>query len=122
MDEGTGTIVDIVALQKAVDDYVVEPFDHTFLNKDIPHFAQAVPTAENIAAHIANPLKQPIRELGAEPHKVKRIESRNNSCEIFAADPEPSAAAVQKREPVLVPVWVIVGAGGFRTRRTHPTP
>ncbi len=104
MDERTGMIVDLVALQKAVDDYVVEPFDHTFLNKDIPYFAEVVPTAENIAAHIANLLKQPIRDLGAELHKVKLIESPNNSCEIFAADlPPTSAAAVHNREH-LVPV------------------
>ncbi|NJK47505.1 6-carboxytetrahydropterin synthase [Candidatus Gracilibacteria bacterium] len=83
IDPRTGMLVDLVALQKAIDDYVVEPFDHTFLNKDIPYFAKVVPTAENIALYIAQLLQQPIRELGAELDKVKLIESPNNSCEIY---------------------------------------
>lgn len=101
IDPRTGMIVDLVALQKVVDDYVVEPFDHTFLNKDIPYFATVVPTAENIAVHIGNLLKQPIREIGAQLHKIKLIESPNNSCEVYAADLEEPFVAPQATEPVL---------------------
>ena len=79
----TGMIVDLVALQKVIDDTVIEPFDHTFLNKDIAYFERVVPTAENIALYIAQLLQQPVRELGAELEKVKLIESPNNSCEIY---------------------------------------
>ena len=79
----TGMLVDLGALQNVIDEYVVEPFDHTFLNKDIPYFAQVVPTAENIAVHIAQLLEQPVKELGAQLDKVKLIESPNNSCEIY---------------------------------------
>jgi 6-pyruvoyltetrahydropterin/6-carboxytetrahydropterin synthase len=86
IDPRTGMIADLVAFQKAVDDYVVEPFDHTFLNKDIPYFAEVVPTAENIAVHIRDLLKEPIRSIGAQLHKVKLIESPNNSCEIYCVD------------------------------------
>ena len=83
MDARTGMIADLVAFQKAVEDYVVEPFDHTFLNKDIPYFGQVVPTAENIAIHIRDLLQEPIRAIGATLHKVKLIESPNNSCEVY---------------------------------------
>jgi 6-pyruvoyltetrahydropterin/6-carboxytetrahydropterin synthase len=83
MDDRTGMIVDLGDLQKVIDEYVVEPFDHTFLNKDIPYFAQVVPTAENIAVHIAQLLQEPIAQLGVELDKIKLIESPNNSCEIF---------------------------------------
>lgn len=83
INQRTGMLVDLGDLQRIIDDYVIEPFDHTFLNKDIPYFAQVVPTAENIALHIAQLLQQPIRELGAELEKVKLIESPNNSCEIY---------------------------------------
>lgn len=83
MDSRTGMIVDLGDLQKVIDDYVVEPFDHTFLNKDIAYFAEVVPTAENIAVYIAQLLQEPIRNLGVELDKVKLIESPNNSCEIF---------------------------------------
>ncbi|MES1024455.1 6-carboxytetrahydropterin synthase [Gloeocapsa sp. BRSZ] len=83
IDPRTGMLVDLGALQQIIDDLVVEPLDHTFLNKDIAYFAEVVPTAENIAVYISNVLRSPIRELGATLHKVKLIESPNNSCEIY---------------------------------------
>lgn len=103
MDERTGMIVDLGALQKAIDEYVVDPLDHTFLNKDIPYFTEVVPTAENIAIYIRELLRSPIRELGAQLHKIKLIESPNNSCEVYCteSESEAEAAATQKREPVL---------------------
>ena len=88
IDPRTGMVADLGAVQKAIDDYVVEPFDHTFLNKDIPYFAKVVPTAENIAVHIRDLLQQPIREVGATLHKVKLIESPNNSAEVYGIETE----------------------------------
>jgi 6-pyruvoyltetrahydropterin/6-carboxytetrahydropterin synthase len=82
IDARTGMLVDLDALQKVIDEYVVEPFDHTFLNKDIAYFAEVVPTAENIAVRIADLLRSPIKEIGADLAKIKLIESPNNSCEI----------------------------------------
>lgn len=86
IDPRTGMLADLVALQKAVEDYVVEPFDHTFLNKDIPYFAEVVPTAENIAVHIRELLREPIAAIGAQLHKVKLIESPNNSAEVYCGN------------------------------------
>jgi 6-pyruvoyltetrahydropterin/6-carboxytetrahydropterin synthase len=100
----TGMIVDLGALQKVIDDYVVEPFDHTFLNKDIPYFAQVIPTAENIAIHICNLLQQPIQELGTQLSKVKLIESPNNSCEVYCSELSSASAPAQVNEPTLTSV------------------
>ncbi|MEO0455695.1 MAG: 6-carboxytetrahydropterin synthase [Cyanobacteria bacterium P01_A01_bin.114] len=94
MDPRTGMIADLVAFQNAVETHVVKPFDHTFLNKDIPYFAEVVPTAENIAVRIRELLRSPIKEIGASLHKVKLIESPNNSAEVYCE--EPSAAASLK--------------------------
>jgi 6-pyruvoyltetrahydropterin/6-carboxytetrahydropterin synthase len=104
IDARTGMIADLGALQKAVDDYVVEPFDHSFLNKDIAYFEKVVPTAENIAVRIGQLLLAPVRELGAELHKIKLIESPNNSCEIYGADLEEVATERQQPEAVLAGV------------------
>ena len=104
VDSRTGMIVDLVALEKVVEDHVVEPFDHTFLNKDIPYFAEVVPTAENIAIHIGQLLEQPVRELGAELYKVKLIESPNNSCEVFCGKSTLNSVANQSSEQVLLSV------------------
>ncbi len=88
IDPRTGMVCDLAALQQLVDALVVEPFDHTFLNKDVAHFATTVPTAENIALHIADLLSPPIAELGAALHKVRLQESPNNAAEVFAEVPQ----------------------------------
>lgn len=102
IDPHTGMIVDLPDLQKVVEDYVVEPFDHTFLNKDIPYFAEVVPTAENIAVHIRDLLQEPIRGLGAKLYKVRLVESPNNSCEVYATESEINSANGKISEPILV--------------------
>lgn len=88
IDARTGMVCDLAALQRLVDDLVVEPFDHTFLNKDVEHFSTTVPTAENIALHIADRLTVPIAQLGARLHKVRLQESPNNAAEVFAEVPQ----------------------------------
>jgi 6-pyruvoyltetrahydropterin/6-carboxytetrahydropterin synthase len=104
IDARTGMIVDLVKLQTLVDEYAVQPLDHTFLNKDIPHFERVVPTAENIAVYIGHLLEQPIRELGAELHKLKLIESPNNSCELLWSQDFSNLAARQLATTALASV------------------
>jgi 6-pyruvoyltetrahydropterin/6-carboxytetrahydropterin synthase len=102
IDPRTGMLADLVAVQQAIETHVVEPFDHTFLNKDIPYFGQVVPTAENIAVHIRDLLQEPIRETGATLHKVKLIESPNNSCEVYCTEETAIAAPKQAQTAALV--------------------
>ncbi len=100
IDSRTGMLVDLGALQSVIDEYVIEPFDHTFLNKDILYFAEVVPTAENIAVRIADLLRSPIKEIGAELDKIKLIESPNNSCEINCRN-SPRQSETIKEEAAL---------------------
>ena len=102
IDSRTGMLVDLGALQEVIDQLVVEPFDHTFLNKDIPYFIDVVPTAENIALYIAQLLRSPIAELGVELDKVKLIESPNNSCEIHCRKSVGSNNFASSQEPAMV--------------------
>ena len=88
IDKRTGMVCDLSKLQYLIDDLVIEPFDHTNLNKDIPYFAKCVPTAENIALHIADRLTKPIRSIGANLHKIRLQESPNNSAEVYAESPK----------------------------------
>lgn len=104
IDSRTGMIVDLAALHKVIDDYVVEPFDHTFLNKDIPYFGNVVPTAENIAVYIRELLQQPIQALGVQLYKVKLIESPNNSCEVYCSPSSSSPENLYRSEPILTSV------------------
>jgi len=81
----TGMIVDLVALQETIDRLIIQPMDHSFLNKDLPYFERVVPTAENIAAYMVKTLQGPIADLGAQLYKVKLYESPNNACEVYAS-------------------------------------
>ena len=101
IDARTGMLVDLGELQRVIDELVVEPLDHTFLNKDIAYFAEVVPTAENIALYIAQTLTSPIQKLGAELDKVKLIESPNNSCEIYCRQTTSNTTSVANGEPAM---------------------
>ncbi|HIK43304.1 MAG TPA: 6-carboxytetrahydropterin synthase [Leptolyngbyaceae cyanobacterium M65_K2018_010] len=104
IDPRTGMLVDLAQLQSVIDETVVEPFDHTFLNKDIPYFAEVVPTAENIAIHIRDLLQPPIHNLGASLYKVKLIESPNNSAEVYAPVIPGEEGVVEQPLPELATV------------------
>ncbi|MGD1904135.1 MAG: 6-pyruvoyl tetrahydropterin synthase family protein [Geitlerinemataceae cyanobacterium] len=100
MDDRTGMSVDLGALLDLVGDRVEEVFDHTFLNYDIPYFAEGiVPTHENFALRIRDILEAPIAELGATLHKLKLIESAGTACEVFGtqvAEPFPQTVAQRR--------------------------
>ncbi len=87
IDARTGMVCDLPALQQLIEQIVVEPFDHTFLNKDIPYFAECVPTAENIALYISDCLVDPIKNIGVSLHKIRLQESPNNAAEVYTETP-----------------------------------
>ncbi|MFS8885317.1 6-carboxytetrahydropterin synthase [Synechococcus sp. H70.2] len=99
IDPRTGMIVDLAALQRVIEEQVVKPLDHTFLNKDIPYFAQVVPTAENIALYIQRLLTLPLRELGVQLHRVRLQESPNNSSEVYGEFPLEELGAATAATP-----------------------
>ncbi|MBV9405931.1 MAG: 6-carboxytetrahydropterin synthase [Acidobacteriaceae bacterium] len=51
-DPVTGMVIDLTHLKKIIDEEVVAPMDHRFLNFEVPPFDRVVPTAENIAGEI----------------------------------------------------------------------
>jgi 6-pyruvoyl-tetrahydropterin synthase len=85
--------------------------------KEISSFEEVVPTAENIAVRIGQLLLAPVWDLGSELHKIKLIESPNNSCEIYGADLEEVAAQRQQPEAVLAGVR---SQKSGRLGRVHP--
>jgi len=98
----TGMICDLSALNSLINDLVVEPFDHTFLNKDIPYFADCVPTAENIALHISDKLTNPINAIGANLYKIKLQESPNNAAEVYANVPQSKSDSKDSNDRISV--------------------
>jgi 6-pyruvoyltetrahydropterin/6-carboxytetrahydropterin synthase len=104
VDPRTGMLIDLGALNAAIEQYITEPMDHTFLNKDISYFEKVVPTAENIAFYICQLLEPQVRALGAQLHKVTLYESPNNSCEVYAGSATADNFVSQARQPELASV------------------
>ena len=51
-DPVTGMVFDLKELKQILKRHVVEPYDHRFLNLEVPPFDRVIPTAENIAVDI----------------------------------------------------------------------
>ncbi len=51
-DPVTGMVMDLKELKEILNREVVEPFDHRFLNREVPPFDRVNPTVENIAIEI----------------------------------------------------------------------
>jgi 6-pyruvoyltetrahydropterin/6-carboxytetrahydropterin synthase len=51
-EPSTGMIADLGELDRFVTREVLEPFDHTYLNKDVSAFRDRVPTTENLCIEI----------------------------------------------------------------------
>src|ERR1700756_5407391 len=51
-DAVTGMVLDLKELKEILNREVVDPYDHRFLNHEVPPFDRVVPTTENIARDI----------------------------------------------------------------------
>jgi 6-pyruvoyltetrahydropterin/6-carboxytetrahydropterin synthase len=51
-DPVTGMVFDLRELKEILNQEVVEPMDHRFLNREVPPFDCVIPTTENIAREI----------------------------------------------------------------------
>ena len=51
-DSQSGMIFDLKRLKEIMQEAVIEPMDHRFLNHEVPPFDKIVPTTENVAAEI----------------------------------------------------------------------
>ena len=69
----TGFVVDLKELKDVLNREVLEALDHRFLNKEVPEFARAIPTTENLAIAIWNRLSGKMRI--ARMHRVRVYET-----------------------------------------------
>ncbi len=87
VDAESGRAADVAALDALVRGQVLDAFDHRDLNAEVPAFAHAVPTTENLAVEIRGRLVKSWSDAfpGAWP-KLERIrieETKRNSFELY---------------------------------------
>jgi len=77
-EPATGMIAHLGDLDQFVTREVLEPFDHTYLNKDVAAFRERVPTTENLCIEIFDRLKT---FPGARLVRIRLEETGRNSFE-----------------------------------------
>jgi len=83
VDSETGMVVNMAALDEAVESKIIKRFDHTNLNLD-PAFANRVPTTENLCRAVFGLLKDALP--AGELEHVRVEETENNFFEYSGAD------------------------------------
>jgi 6-pyruvoyltetrahydropterin/6-carboxytetrahydropterin synthase len=74
-DPLTGMVFDLRELKEILNEEVVEPMDHRFLNREVLPFDRVVPTTENIAVEIWNRIDARIRGEGVRLRNVRLYET-----------------------------------------------
>jgi 6-pyruvoyltetrahydropterin/6-carboxytetrahydropterin synthase len=89
-DPVTGMIVDLKDLKDILEEEVVQPMDHRFLNYEVKPFEQVVPTAENIALEIWRRLAVRLHGSPAALNRVRLFETDDLYVDVTADDVEMS--------------------------------
>lgn len=74
-DPVTGMILDLKELKEVLNRAVVEPYDHRFLNREVPPFDRVIPTTENIARDIWRRLAPELNSGGRSLQSVRLYET-----------------------------------------------
>lgn len=74
-DPVTGMVFDLREIKEILNEEVVGPMDHRFLNREVPPFDRIVPTAENLAVEIWRRIEPPLQRDNARLHNVRLYET-----------------------------------------------
>ena len=74
-DPVTGMVLDLKELKEVLNREVVQPYDHRFLNREVPPFDRVIPTAENIALDIWRRLNPHLSGQGRKLQLVRLYET-----------------------------------------------
>jgi 6-pyruvoyltetrahydropterin/6-carboxytetrahydropterin synthase len=83
----TGMVLDLKELKETLHRRVVDPYDHRFLNYEVPPFDRQVPTAENIARDIWRRLEPDLASGAARLFSVRVYETSDLFVDYFGEEP-----------------------------------
>jgi 6-pyruvoyltetrahydropterin/6-carboxytetrahydropterin synthase len=86
-DPVTGMVLDLKELKEILMRQVVEPYDHRFLNYEVPPFDRVVPTTENIAQDIWGRLEPHLNRGRGKLHAVRVYETPDLYVDYFGERP-----------------------------------
>ncbi len=74
-DAVTGMVFDLRELKEILNQEVVEPMDHRFLNREVPPFDRVIPTTENIVREIWTRIEARVRGPNVRLRNVRLYET-----------------------------------------------
>jgi 6-pyruvoyltetrahydropterin/6-carboxytetrahydropterin synthase len=74
-DHVTGMVIDLKELKDILEEEVVGPMDHRFLNFEVKPFDRVIPTTENVAREIWRRLDRRLTSPNARLSKVRLFET-----------------------------------------------
>lgn len=86
-DPVTGMVLDLKELKEILTRQVVEPYDHRFLNYEVPPFDRVAPTTENIAQDIWRRLEPHLNRGRGTLHAVRVYETPDLYVDYFGEQP-----------------------------------
>ena len=86
-DPVTGMVLDLKELKDILRQHVEEPYDHRFLNYEVPPFDRVIPTAENIALDIWRRLEPQLNDHRRKLHAVRVYETPDLYVDYFGEQP-----------------------------------
>ncbi|MFL6354742.1 MAG: 6-pyruvoyl trahydropterin synthase family protein [Bryobacteraceae bacterium] len=85
-DPVTGMVIDLKDLKQLLNEEILAPMDHRFLNHEVEPFGTVIPTAENIAREIWRRLEDRVSNLNASLAKVRLFETPDLYVEVARED------------------------------------
>lgn len=85
-DPVTGMILDLKELKDIMDQEIVQPMDHRFLNHEVEPFAAVVPTAPNLAREIWRRMEARLNGRNGRLAKVRLFETRDLYVDVTRGD------------------------------------
>jgi len=84
IDPVSGFVVDLKWLKDVIECEVLQVYDHRHLNHEVPEFASAIPTTENIAIAVWNRLDIPVKAArGAKLNRIRVYETNDIFADYF---------------------------------------
>lgn len=81
-DPVTGMVFDLKRLKQILNEEIVEPFDHRFLNHEVPPFDRVIPTIENMSREVWRRLEGRLNGSGCRLHSVRLYETADFFVEV----------------------------------------
>ncbi len=79
----TGLLINLTDLNALIKSEIIDKIDHKNINIEVDFMKNILASTENIAIKIWEQLEKPIKEMGADLHCIKLIETENNYAEYF---------------------------------------